>query len=73
MILPWIKPEEIFISFQRQKGKELGGNYQGEMKDKKTHYNYSSTIMLLENTWLPHVVSWIQHTLIACYFWQGGI
>ena len=29
--------------------------------------------MLLENTWLPHVVSWIQHTLIACYFWQGGI
>lgn len=43
------------------------------MKDWKLQYNYASIMMILGNTWLPRVVSLIRHTLIARYFWQGGI
>lgn len=43
------------------------------MNDWKLQYNYCFIVMLLENTWLARMVSYIQHSLIACYFWQGGI
>lgn len=28
---------------------------------------------LLENTWLPQVISWVRYALIACYFQHDGI